>query len=104
VALTAGNAITAPHDGAFTVAASDTDAALAWRHGQLIFFDQPLSSVVAEFARYGGVHVRFADPAAGRVRISGAFGARDFKSFVRDMDRLHEIHSYTDEHGETVVR
>jgi len=104
VALTAGDALSAPHAGAFSVAPTDTAAELAWRQGQLIFFDQPLSYVVAQFARYGGAQVRFASLESQKIRVSGAFRARDLTSFLRDLNRSQQVHSYTDENGEIVIR
>jgi len=104
VALTAGSALSAPHSGAFLVAQTDTGADLAWRQDQLIFFDQPLAAVVAQFARYGAAPVRFATARSQQVRVSGAFRAHDLAAFLRDLDRSQGIHSHTDEKGRIVIQ
>lgn len=103
VPLHAGYSLVAPASGSFRLAKADTEAELAWRQGRLVFDQRPIGEVVQEFARYGGVRVRFADPAVERVRISGVFRATDFKSFLRDVAVLNHIRSHTDNKGEVVV-
>jgi transmembrane sensor len=102
--LHAGTVLVAPLSGAFRLSKADPDADLAWRRGQLIFYQRPIEEVVREFARYSGVRVRFADAAARRTRISGAFRANDFKAFLRAIETLYHIHSSTDENAEVVIR
>ena len=101
--LHAGYSLFAPATGPFQVAKADPEVDLAWRQGQLVFYQRPIAEVVQEFARYGGVRVHFADPAVEHVRISGVFRATDFKSFLRDIEVLNHIRSYTDDKGEVVV-
>ncbi len=102
--LQAGTVLVAPMSGAFRLSKADPDADLAWRRGQLIFYERPIEEVVQEFARYTGVKVRFADAAARRTRISGAFRATDFKAFLRDIGALYNIHSSTDKNSEVLIR
>jgi transmembrane sensor len=102
-AITAGSSLMAPTTGAFQLTQADPQADLAWRRGELVFYERPLGEVAAEFARYTGVKVRFADPSAPRVRISGAFRATDFKSFLRDIAILYHIHSSTDDSRDVVM-
>jgi ferric-dicitrate binding protein FerR (iron transport regulator) len=47
--------------------------------------------------------VRFADDAARRTRISGAFRATDFKAFLRDVGALYHIRSSTDKDAAVVI-
>jgi transmembrane sensor len=101
--LRAGTVLVAPLSGAFRLAKADPDADLAWRRGELVFYERPIGEVVQEFARYTGVKVRFADDAAGRTRISGAFRATDFKAFLRDIAALDHIHSSTDKNADVVI-
>lgn len=54
----------------------------AWTVGQLIFDDEPLSSVVARVNRYGGTRVVISDPTVGALKISGVFNAGDVTGFV----------------------
>jgi transmembrane sensor len=101
--LRAGTVLVAPLRGAFRLSKADPDADLSWRRGQLIFYERPIGEVVQEFARYTGVKVRFADEAASRTRISGAFRATDFKAFLRDIGALYHIHSSTDKNARVLI-
>jgi transmembrane sensor len=101
--LRAGTVLVAPLSGAFRLSKADPDFDLAWRRGQLVFYERPIGEVVQEFARYTGVKVRFTDEAARRTRISGAFRATDFKAFLRDVATLYHIHSSTDKDAEVVI-
>lgn len=102
--LHAGTVLVAPVSGAFRLSKVDPDSDLAWRRGELVFYQRPIEEVVEEFARYTGSKVRFADAAARRARISGAFRSTDFKAFLSAIDALYHIHSSTDENGEVVIR
>lgn len=103
VPLRAGYSLFAPASGPFQLAKADPQVELAWRQGQLVFDQRPIAEVVQEFARYGGIQVRFADEAVKRVRISGVFRTTDFKSFLRDIAVLNHVRSYTDNNGQVVV-
>ena len=54
----------------------------AWTIGQIIFDDEPLSSVVDRVNRYGGPQVVIADPEVGAMKISGVLNAGDTLGFV----------------------
>jgi transmembrane sensor len=54
----------------------------AWTIGQIMFDDEPLSSVVDRVNRYGGTQVVVADPEVGAMKISGVFNAGDTLGFV----------------------
>jgi transmembrane sensor len=101
--LEPGYALTAPAGGAFQIAKTDAQSDLAWTSGQLIFNDRPLKDVMEEFARYSPVEVRFASPAAGEVKVSGAFRAADIRSFLRDVQTLYPVKTYTDDKGRVVL-
>jgi len=101
--LRAGTTLVAPLKGPFRLSKADADADLAWRRGQLVFYERPIGEVVQEFARYTGVKVRFADEAVSQTRISGAFRATDFKAFLRDVATLYHIHSSTDKNAGVLI-
>jgi len=101
--LRAGTVLVAPLNGAFRLSKVDPDADLAWRRGQLIFYERPIGEVVQEFARYTGIKVRFTDDAVRRTRISGAFRATDFKAFLRDVATLYHVHSSTDKNADILI-
>jgi len=54
----------------------------AWTIGQIIFDDEPLSSVVDRVNRYGGPQVVITSPDVGAMKISGVFNAGDTLGFV----------------------
>src|SRR6185437_12405544 len=58
---------------------SKTDA---WRDGEMVFDDVPLSVAVAEVNRYGGPTVVLADPGLASLRISGTFHTNRPEVFV----------------------
>lgn len=53
--------------------AVDATRATAWRHDRLIFDNQPLSAVVAEFNRYNRQQLLIEDPELAAEQISGVF-------------------------------
>ncbi|MEO8308609.1 MAG: FecR domain-containing protein [Pseudomonadota bacterium] len=59
----------------------------SWRSGRLVFHNAPLSQVVAEISRYGGVEVA-ADPQVADRRFSGVLTIGDGTALV---GRLEEI-------------
>lgn len=54
----------------------------AWTIGQIMFDDEPLSSVVERVNRYGGTQVVIADSDVAAMKISGVFNAGDTLGFV----------------------
>lgn len=50
---------------------ADPDVAFAWTNGQLIYRDQPLSTVAADLTRRFGTPVRTADARTAALRFSG---------------------------------
>lgn len=62
-----------------------------WLNGRLVFNDQPLAEVVAEFNRYSTEPLRLADPALGTRRISGSFRSDDPAGFVEALDLAYGI-------------
>jgi transmembrane sensor len=49
----------------------DTDAALAWRSGRLVYRDAPLETVVADLSRYFPIPIRVQDRKTAALRFSG---------------------------------
>ena len=59
----------------------DTEQALAWREGKLIFDDERLSSAATRMNKYGARRI-VVEGAAQDLRISGVFRAGDVEAFV----------------------
>lgn len=65
------------------VSAAEMATALAWRGHRVEFTRTTLAEAVAVFNRQNRVQIAVADPAVGRIAISGIFWADDPESFVR---------------------
>lgn len=78
VILAAGQQVTVPEAGAASpVQAVDPDKALAWAQGRLVFDNDTLAHVLAEFNRYNRTQLIVRDPQLAGRRISGVFDASD---------------------------
>ncbi len=79
-------------------AASTVDAqrAVAWRQRRLVFENDPLAEIVAEFNRYNRQQLEVRDPRLAARRISGVFDPGKPMSLVRFLSRdgdvtVHEL-------------
>jgi transmembrane sensor len=82
IELRAGQQLTAGASAPPQVLPANIQKVTAWTVGQIVFDDEPLSSVVERINRYGGARVVIADPAVGAMKISGVFNAGDVSGFV----------------------
>ncbi len=60
----------------------DVDALLAWRRGELIFHDRPLTEVTEELQRYHPSRIRVLDARLRRARVSGVFKIGDVQPIL----------------------
>lgn len=70
------------------------DAVTAWTHRKLIFDDEPLASVVAQFNRYNRRRLVIEDAQLGALALSGAFNCNDLDSlalFLRKIDGVDVV-------------
>lgn len=72
---------------------SDSDAALAWRRGMLVFEDTPLGEVLDEAGRYSTTRLVLGDPALGELRVAGYFRAGDVDGLLAALRRNFAIES-----------
>jgi transmembrane sensor len=82
IELKAGQQLTAGATTTPQILPANVQRATAWMIGQIVFDDEPLSSVVERVNRYGGTRIVIADPAVGAMKISGVFNAGDVVGFV----------------------
>ena len=81
--LTADQQVTVPNIGATeSVRKVDSHRALAWAEGRLIFQNDELGAVIAQFNRYNHVQLRVGDPALAAKPVSGVFNAADPEAFI----------------------
>jgi len=92
VTLAAGDQLTAGPDGVHVRAltAADLDDALAWRQGQIVFNDTPLSEALAAFARYHGKGLT-ATPDAAKLHIGGRYGLDDLDGFLTNLEDTQPV-------------
>jgi transmembrane sensor len=82
IELRAGQQLSAAPSAPPEIAPANIRRATAWTIGQIMFDDEPLSSVVERVNRYGGTQIVIADPQVGAMKISGVFNAGDALGFV----------------------
>ena len=84
-ALSAGERLSIDGERMKVVAVSRRRIAddLAWRHGALVFDDEPLARAAAEVARYTRARILLEGRAVGRLRISGRFRTNDVPGFFK---------------------
>jgi transmembrane sensor len=63
----------------------------AWLRRQIVFEQEPLASVVAEFNRYSETPIEIETPALRALVISGTFSADDTESFVAFLRSLEGV-------------
>jgi transmembrane sensor len=67
----------------------DTQRATAWLRRQIVFQNEPLERVAAEFNRYSATPIEIDSPALRTLAVSGVFAADDTESliaFLRSLD------------------
>lgn len=62
--------------------------AIAWRHGRLAFFEEPLSEAVAEMNRYTRRPIVILDADIGQLPISGNYSVGDTEAFATSVSVL----------------
>jgi transmembrane sensor len=81
--LIADQQVTVPNIGAAEpVRAVDSHRALAWAEGRLIFQNDELGSVIAQFNRYNRVQLSVTDSGLAAKPVSGVFNASDPEAFI----------------------
>jgi transmembrane sensor len=69
----------------------NVDATLAWRRGEVMLDDTPLSEAVAEMNRYARVPLALGDPALENLRVSGVFESQSVFEFAQSVAALHHL-------------
>ncbi len=82
VELEAGQRFAVSESGAIRVEPANVQQATAWQSGQLVFENEPLSSVIARVNRYAMHSVIMADETVASLHISGVFNTRDVDGFI----------------------
>jgi transmembrane sensor len=89
---TAGQQATVPlAGGAISLQNVNTEEAVAWRSGRLIFRQRPLLEVVDEFNRYSQVRIQLDSPDLTTMPVSGVISVQDVTSFMAFLNNLPGI-------------
>lgn len=66
----------------------DSEMALDWRQGHMIYKDEPLANVIADLNRYSRVPVRLQDPALGSVKVTGLWDSTHTDRWIDGLARV----------------
>ena len=80
------------------VSDSDLDRILAWRQGQIIFENTPLSEALAQFAYHHGRGISAADGVAA-LTIGGRYGLDDLEGFFTALEEILPVQVLRDLSG-----
>ena len=69
----------------------DAQRTTAWLHRQIVFDQEPLERVAAEFNRYAPKPIEIATPALGNLQISGVFATDDTEAFIAFLRSLKGV-------------
>lgn len=71
----------------------DVEQATAWLQGNIVFEDESIAAVAAQFNRYNNSQISVADRRIGALPISGTFAAHDVATFVAFLDSMPGVHT-----------
>ncbi|HWW29349.1 MAG TPA: FecR domain-containing protein [Steroidobacteraceae bacterium] len=74
-----------------TSVAVDAQRTTAWLRGEIVFDNEPLANVAAEFNRYAPKPVEVATPALRNLQISGVFATDDTEAFIAFLHSLKGV-------------
>lgn len=87
--LAPGERLTTNKDAPAAIDMPPIDTVTAWRRGQIVFDETPLSKAIAELGRYGGPKIKVADPRLSTTPVSGVFSTNDTAEFAVAIARLN---------------
>lgn len=89
VELVAGQQIASDMTGLLGAVSAVPAAGVApWRESRVSFDDTPLDQALAEFGRYGPVHLTVREPAVAALRVTGTFDPRRPGNFSRILPQV----------------
>ena len=99
VELKAGEQLIASPAEVLSIERVNVERATAWAQGELVFDNEPLSSVVARINRYTTSRVELTDGATADLRISGIFHTGDVDGFVSTITSYLPLRASTTGNG-----
>lgn len=98
VVLQAGEAVTRQAAGLGAKYPLDTDSALAWQHGRLVFDQAPLAQVLEQLGRYRPGFMLIGDDRLRELKVSGTFQLGRLDEGLATLEQVFplKIQRYTD--------
>ncbi len=94
VVLNAPESLSYSRHGVARMGRIDTEVAAAWRHGKLIFEDQPLGQVIEDVNRYRRGAIRIYGNGLQGLRVSGIFDMANPDAVLETITRTLPISAY----------
>lgn len=102
--LTAGQEVSIRRDGsAAKPAPANVERTTAWTDRRLVFENDTLGQIIAEFNRYNHNHLIIGDQALRERRITGRFDANDIEGFLALISSLEAIDTRVDANGNRII-
>ncbi|PTX98976.1 FecR domain-containing protein [Opitutus sp. ER46] len=86
-----------------SLAASEIEDALAWRHGEIVFTGATLDRALARFSRFHGRNISAA-PEIASLRVGGRFRLADLDGFLNAIEAFLPVQVSRDSSGAIAVR
>ncbi|OAT26168.1 FecR family protein [Proteus myxofaciens] len=88
----------------FVVSAINPDFVGSWRFGQLHFFEQPLTEVIAKLKPYLNINIQLASPDLAKMKVSGVANIDDAKSFITAIPLILPVNViFTDKNNVLII-
>lgn len=104
VELHAGQQLAALPEKQPEIAPANIQRVTAWQEGQLMFDNEPLSSVVGRVNRYTATPLVIRDPKVAAMRISGVFNTGDIAGFVDVVTHYLPVRAANGDNGAVELR
>ena len=101
--LSAGQQVALTKDRVSTPLPANLKKVTAWTEQRVVFEDETLTVVVAEFNRYNRSHLIIGDAALTERRITGRYNVNNAEEFIKVLDALDPVRVQVTEDGHRVL-
>ncbi len=103
--LEAGQQVAATmNQGLGSVSAVKPDSIGAWRRSRLVYYDAPLSELVADANRYFDRQISIADDALGELKISATFNSSDIHGMLSTLTEIFPVRVEDEPNQPLIIR
>lgn len=99
--LNAGDHVVSKISGLSNITRQDADKSGAWRHGLRLYFDAPLSDVIADFNRYSARPIQLATPELATLNLTAVFPTDNIDMMIHSLQDVLPIN--LQDNGEVIV-